>query len=411
MLYDVIIVGGGPAGSIAGITLAHHGCQVLLLDKSRFPREKFCGGGLSLRILRRFPFLKDALNSIPVHALHNVAICSSNGTIALEKRETPIYLTIRRIDFDALLLNRCKQSGIHVFEEEKVSCLVPQTNTLEVVTNSGHNFSGKLIIGADGVHSTIAKQSGLHPGWAADTLAIDFMEERSSHEIQAQSPETMSVFYGYQGAQGYGYIFPKKDHVNIGIGFLKNYFRESIPQTPYEVYGQFVEFLNEHHFLKGKPDRRHFHGYFLPVGGPLQKTYADRILLCGDAAGVVNAFTGEGIYHAMVSGEYAANMALRALEENNFSAAFLSAYQTNWQREIGKELETSVSIQQELFGNPALLDLIIKTAAQNASLRRTLTDYTIGELDYHTFKTRMLLRFAPLYAKYKLGKFFQRKHI
>ncbi len=404
MQYDVIIVGAGPAGSTAGMALKDRGYKVLMIDKSIFPRDKFCGGGLSRRVIKRFPFLAESIHSIPLHDVQNVCIASPNGITAYEQRKEPIYFMIRRRDFDTMLLKRCRNNGIDVLEGQRVTRLIRKTDSIEVLVHTGQKFSGKLVIGADGVHSVIAKQSGLNPGWNADEIAIDFMEESSYQHFHLNERKTMYVFYGYNASDGYGYVFPKKDHVNIGIGFLKNFYQKS-QQKPYETYKQFVGFLNKHGFVEGTPQRRNFHGFFLPLGGPLHKTFTDRVLLCGDAAGFVNAFTGEGIYYAMVSGEHAANTAMQALRYDNFRETVLSNYQKSWRGEIGQELKLSVKIQKELFARIHLVDTIVKAAKNNPPLRRALTDYTIGELDYSDLKRKVLLHFTPIYLKYKIQKF------
>ena len=233
------------------------------------------------------------------------------------------------------------------------------------------------------------------------------MEETPSEQFQSKTTDTMYVFYGFKDSSGYGYIFPKKDHLNIGIGILWPFFKQKIHDKPYRVYKQFLDFLSKNNYVKGQSQRRNFHGYFLPVGGPLQRTFTHRVLLCGDAAGFVNAFTGEGIYYAMVSGEHAAKVALRALERNDFSEKSLSTYQTNWQREIGKELEVSVAIQRESFKRRHLIDFIVKAAQKNDLLRRSLAEYATGELGYQELKRRAIFHFAPFYLEYKLRKIFQ----
>lgn len=408
MQYDVIIVGGGPAGSLAGLTLANKGYQVLILDKTTFPRDKFCGGGLSRRILKRFPFLSKIFEEIPVHYINKVCLKSPNGMTVYEEREEPIYFIIRRSEFDTLLLKQCKKGGLDVLEGHKVTQLVDYPDAIAVITDIGKRFIGKLVIGADGVHSAIARHSGLNPGWPSDKIGINFMEETPYEQLHINMTNMIYVFYGFNYSTGYGYIFPKKNYVNIGIGFLYSYFKENIQEKPYAIYKHFFDFLTRNNFVNGQSQRSNFHGFFVPLGGPLKKTFAPRVLLCGDAAGFVNAFSAEGIYYAMVSAEHAAKVALQALAHNDFSEQSLSTYQANWQQEIGNELEVSVKIQQELFKRPHLINSIVKGAKNNSSLRRTLADYATGELEYRKLKKRILLNLTPVYLKYKLHKIFQR---
>lgn len=404
MQYDVIIVGGGPAGSLAGITLSNTGYKVLLIDKHTFPREKFCGGGISRRVFRRFPWIQDEVKSIPSHYVNKVSFHSPNGTEAFEERDEPIYLMIRRGDFDALLLNKCKQGGIEVLEGQKISQLTVKADSVKLQTTARESFSAKLVIGADGVYSAVAKLSGLNTGWSAERMAIDFMEETSYDHLTVADKDTMYVFYGIENSSGYGYVFPKSDHLNIGMGYLSSYFKERLHEKPQTIYQHFIEVLAQHNVVGGESQSQNMHGYFLPMGGPLSKTFSNRVMLCGDAAGFVNAFTGEGIYYAMVSGEHAAKTALKALQYNDFSEQRLGQYQANWQREIGKELSLSVKIQKEIFKRPALIDKLVKAANQNAGLCRTFADYATGELEYSELKKRLILQLTSFYVTYKFQK-------
>ena len=89
-----------------------------------------------------------------------------------------------------------------------------------------------MVIAADGVNSVIARRLGINPGWPAAKLALDMMEETPVAALRAAEPETMSVFYGYGGAHGYAYIFPKREHVNVGIGYVLPYFKEQRRRRP-----------------------------------------------------------------------------------------------------------------------------------------------------------------------------------
>src|SRR5262249_13820978 len=132
-------------------------------------------------------------------------------------------------------------------------------------------------------------------------------------------PSTLWVAYSYDpgrrngrtAPEGYAYIFPKRDHVNIGIGYVLSYFRGKVDAAPYELQRAFVDDLRSRGIVIGESQRRNFTPFLIPVGGPLAEPGRGRVLLAGDAGGFVNAFTAEGIYYAMVSGDLAGRAVLK----------------------------------------------------------------------------------------------------
>ncbi|PYM94599.1 MAG: hypothetical protein DME08_17575, partial [Candidatus Rokuibacteriota bacterium] len=123
-------------------------------------------------------------------------------------------------------------------------------------------------------------------------------------------------------------------------------------------------------------------------------TVADRVVVCGDAGGFVNAYTGEGIYYAMVTGEHAGLTLAEALKDDDVSARRLAAYEARWRREIGEELNDAVRIQRRIFANPALVDRIIRAAAADARLCRLLARVALGEESLRRRKLEMTWRFV-----------------
>src|SRR6266849_5801124 len=125
MKYDVIIVGAGPAGSLAGINLADSGLRVLIVDRAALPRTKPCGGGISYRVYDRFPYLQAVLRQIPTNVVNRVYLESPCGeSVETEDHASPLYAMIRRYEFDAALLAECKRRGIDVLESCTVTKLV-----------------------------------------------------------------------------------------------------------------------------------------------------------------------------------------------------------------------------------------------------------------------------------------------
>jgi geranylgeranyl reductase family protein len=402
---DVLVVGGGPAGAVAALTLARAGVRVTVLDKKRFPRDKPCGGGIRHGVLRRFPWLAGWLeDAVSVHRVHKVRMESPAGATVTAALEAPIYLTLRRRELDAALLARARREGAAVEEGARVTEVTPAGGGVTVRCVDGRAFTAALVIGADGVNGVVARAAGLGAGFGEDALAIDTMEETPLDELRMADPDTMYVAYGWRGWPGYGYVFPKADCVDAGVGFRLSFFKRSLGGAPYAHHRRFLEEAAARGVVRGRSNPARFHAYRLPLGGPLARTYADRVLVCGDAGGFVNAYTGEGIYYAMVTGEHAGATAVRALDRGDPRAPALAEYQVRWQAEIGDELRESVRIQRRLFAHPALADRIIRAAARDARLCRLFALVALGEAPLRAHRREMAWRFLLAAARERLGR-------
>lgn len=402
--FDLIVVGGGPSGATAAFNAGGRGLRVLLLDKSDFPRDKPCGGGISYRVLTRFSEIADHIRrSIPIHYVHKVLMDSPSGERVLVTSEEPFYLMVRRIEFDAALVDLARETGVQVVRG-RVTGVKVREDSVEVHCVDGRTFGGQLVIGADGVNSVVATEVGLHNGWPTRSLAIDTMEETELSELNVPDMDTMYVAYGYKKYLGYGYVFPKTTHVDLGIGFFLSYYQEQLNEHLYEYHRRMVEDLDAQGFVRGRSVRKNFKAFRIPLGGPLSPSYAERSIVCGDAGGFVNGFTAEGIYYAMVSGHHAGQAAAQALESGDLTAKNLARYEERWRHEIGGELRHSMMIQRRLFADPGLIDSLIRAAARDPKLRRVFAGVAVGKesLRERWFEIVLRLVAAALRGRIKL---------
>jgi geranylgeranyl reductase family protein len=411
----VVVVGAGPAGATAARALALAGMPVQLVDRSAFPRNKPCGGGISLRVLRRFPYLKRALDRIATHAVSRLRLEGPEGESTIVESREPAALMIRRMDFDNLLVSLAVEAGAELVTGVDVVQASAGPEAVLLTARDGRRLEASLVVAADGVHSVIARRLGLNRGWTPQAVALDMMEETPRSTLRDIDPSTMWVAYGYdpqklqkaqeqgqsrrsrsaRAAEGYAYIFPKRDHVNVGIGFLLSYYRGVVEQTPYELQCELIDELRERGVMAGESVRRNFTPFLIPVGGPLRRPGRGRVLLAGDAGGFVNAFTAEGIYYAMVSGDLAA----RAIIETPGAPAghrLARRYRRACDYEIGSELRDSVLVQRYLFANRLRMGRMIRNADRHPATVRALLDYAIGRRSYASIRRRMLTRSPQL---------------
>ncbi|HEV8347407.1 MAG TPA: geranylgeranyl reductase family protein [Vicinamibacterales bacterium] len=407
---DALVVGAGPAGATAARTLARAGVRVRLLDRSAFPRNKPCGGGISVRVLKRFPYLERELSRISTHALSRLYLEGPDGDGALIESDGPAALMIRRIEFDELLVSLAVDAGA-VLETADIAQAREDADRVVLTSRDGRQFAAPMVIAADGVHSGVARRLGINAGWPSTAVALDMMEETPRETLRDVDPSTLWVAYGYSGKpqtsdvrrqtssrsrsvpEGYAYIFPKRDHVNIGIGYVLSYYRESVDEAPYELQRGFVDRLRERGVVVGDSVRRNFTPFLIPVGGPLREPGRGRVLLAGDAGGFVNGFTAEGIYYAMVSGDLAAKTIIDSASPVSLARRYAAACDY----EIGAELRDSVAIQRYLFGDRRRIGRIIRGANRERAATQPILDFARGLCSYAQVRRRILAR-SPLVA-------------
>ena len=399
----VLVVGAGPAGATAARTLAAAGVSVRILDRASFPRNKPCGGGISLRVLSRFPYLEDALPRIATHTLNRLHLEGPDGESTVIESDEPAALMIRRVEFDELLVSLALREGAELVTGADIVQASANHERVTLVARDGRRFDASLVIAADGVHSMVARRLGLHSGWPATSIALDMMEETPRTELRDLDPSTLWIAYGFElgrtacpprgAAEGYAYIFPKRDHVNIGIGYVLSYYRRAIEASPYELQRGFVDELRSRGVVSGESVRRNFTPFMIPVGGPLSRPGRGRVLLAGDAGGFVNAFTAEGIYYAMVSGDLAA----RAIIETGGVVSrdrVARRYRRACRREIGPELRDAVLVQRHLFSDRVRIARIVRNAHRHPAITKLILDYAIGRRSYLSAR-RGLIRRSP----------------
>jgi geranylgeranyl reductase family protein len=410
----VLVVGAGPAGATAARRLALAGVKVRLLDRAVFPRNKPCGGAISLRVLRRFPYLERELARIATHEVSRLYLEGPDGASAIVESPWPAVLMIRRVEFDALLVSLAVEAGAELVTGADIVQARETADAVELAARDGRRFSAPVVIAADGVYSVVARRLGLNHGWPDTSVALDMMEETPRTVLRDLDPSTLWVVYGCEppgardsvsrngrAAEGYAYVFPKKDHVNVGIGYVLSHYRTAIDQTPYDLQRGFVDLLRRRGVTEGESVRANFTPFQIPVGGPLRRPGRGRTLLAGDAGGFVNGVTAEGIYYAMVSGDLAARAVCGSKGLSNGATRTLATrYARACNREMGAELRDSVLIQQYLFADRRRIAKLVEGARRQGALARLALEFAVGRAGYRALRRRLLLGSPRLGAQF-----------
>ena len=396
--FDAIVVGGGPGGAVAATFLARANVKTLLIDKARFPRDKACGdavGGQSAELLGELG-LEPQLAQYRVARINGEIFTSPKGAevqIPFAPRPPanshagpPVYI-IRRMILDNLLFQLAKSHpAVTMLESFTVQDLLWKgTQVSGVIGQDQHSkireFGARVVIGADGALSKVAEKVG----------SYDFSHKHHDHWIGA----FRSYFEGVRGLTdnleihfvdglipGYFWIFPTGDGcANVGAGMLETDLRgergalrkkkTNIRQVTNAIIASHPRFRPRFENAREVPGT--FRGWQLPCGSERRKLAGNGWMLTGDAASLIDPFSGEGIPNAMLSGRFAAECAATALRAGDCSERILKSYEQRVWKELGPQLDISYRLQR-IVRHKWLVNLIIGRAASSAYVRRTIAE-------------------------------------
>ena len=405
-MYDLIIAGAGPAGCTLALNLAGSGLNIAMVEKETFPRKKICGDALSgkvLNILRRLPepIFQDFLKNVEKEPSRGIRFVSPNLkgldlpfiTDSITGYESPGYICRREI-FDEFLFKKLSDyTNIKVFEGTKISAISVQKDFAEITTDKGE-LRSRIVAGADGVHSIV--RSLISPGIPKSGYCVGI---RSYYKnVAGLHPDNfIELIFLRELLPGYLWIFKGPAGLaNVGLGMLQ----QQIVRKRINLSRLFLNLIRNHPYLSprfanalpvGKPE-----AHTLPLGTFSMKRSGNRFLLLGDAAFLVDPFSGEGIGNAMASGECASQVIRKCFKKNSFTGTDLSEYDQKLQRRMGNELRIS-SMLQKLSRSPALFNFVINKANNNRKVRELLSGMFTNEnlrsrLTRPSFYIRLMFR-------------------
>ncbi len=357
--YDVIVAGAGPAGSTAARILARAGARVLLLDRATFPRDKPCGGGVTFRA--------DEANDLDLAPVTEREIYGVRVSVRLGRRfdrTSPRLLArmTQRSKLDAYLVEHAACAGAEFRDGVAVRAVDIGPDGAVVRTDRGA-AEAPVLIGADGINGVTARALGIE---AAGETAVAF---EANYPALNGDMEPWSRMIGLDLAGipgGYAWIFPKGDHLNVGVGGWKY----TGPTLRHELSRLCAYYGLDESRLRGH------RGYQLPLRRDDAPVVRGPAMLAGDAAALVDPLSGEGIWAAFVSGRLAATEAQRYLAGE---ARDLSGYQRALDAEMRDEIIASKRLQAIFQRLPSVSVLMLK---YNSTFWRYMTEIIRGELTY-----------------------------
>lgn len=356
--------------------LACKNLRVLLIEKEKLPRYKPCGGGLTKRALGILPF--DMTGLMEDHIFK--AEISLNNHVIVQKTTTyPMFSTVMRDQFDAFLVEKAVNAGADLRENTGFQSLSGPVGDLKLETSRG-TFLTRVIVGADGARSTVARALGL---WKRRAFMTALVAE-VFYENGTISKKLRNTVYWDFGMipKGYGWVFPKKGHLSVGIlshsKRLKN--SRSLLETYMKTKG-----------LHSGGEVKSLRGHLIPFGPQGRILLANQNgLLVGDAAGLTDAVTGEGIYYALREAEMASKVISNSLEVNS---AGLEEYNTLINKELVKELTYAKRLGYVLYSYPLISHRVLKAKGQR--LVEYQLEVMLGARTYKDLYHKMIRRTLP----------------
>ena len=328
-IFDVIIVGAGPAGLVTGWMLSEHGVHTIILEKDKIPgRNKPCGGALTSRAKKYFSLLKGE----PYIEIRKIKLVFPNGESRIVEYDETVMINIERERLARVLIRNCQKNGCTLLTSHKFVVAERNGNLWDITVknmenNQIINLKSKILVGADGVLSQVNKTLNIRSPFKKDELglSVQYLISRA----QVVRDDANEFYYGHQVSPfGYAWIFPHTEYFHTGVGAL-------LSKIDDNLRGYLDRFIPSQFKKLNNPI---FQAALVPLSGLSTPSYTKAALLVGDSAGHVLPITGEGIAYSMTAAEIAADIIYNSIKNNDFSAEFFRRYEKKWISRIGSDL-------------------------------------------------------------------------
>jgi geranylgeranyl reductase family protein len=363
--HDVIIVGAGPAGATLAYELAKGGIRVLLLEKEKLPRYKCCAGGVTSKAAKLLDF---DISEVVEDVVYEVSFTFNLGSPYLGQHSQPLIYTVMRDAFDYFLVKKAQQLGAVLMDGQKITQIQMSRDWVEIST-ADNIFRSRLVAGADGAYSLVARKLGMGRSMeyvmGMESEVVVPKEELAKWKSRAQME--LGCIPG-----GYAWVFPKRDHLSVGVGCLTSKARQLSHH-----HQKFVNSLCTGNYTIARSS-----SHLVPTCTKGRLVWQDKALLLGDAAGFADPLTGEGIYNAILSAQLAAPVIESSLAHDKVK---LEDYQEAVDERIMSELRIARVLSKIFVRFPHLAFGMFK---RSEGVWRAGCGLMSGELKYADIKGR-----------------------
>lgn len=342
--YDLVVVGGGPAGSSAAYAAAKSGIKVALIEKEKSIAETVRTSGVTwVHNIKEFGIPDDCYNPI-----RNFSFCSPNNEVTIsDSVARAAVLNVRKTY--RWLAREAEQSGADIFVNTSIDkVLKNEKGDIAGVGGKGPNgtivtFHSKVVIDASGFTSTVCKAMGFAPQWERFGAGAEY-----EAEVENVDPQTWWLMVGQQySPAGYAWIFPLGNNiVRIGVGVGK-------PESSVDPTQRLKDIMEKKLGPIGKLGKItpiEFHYGLIPNDGLSRKTVFNNLILVGDSAGQANPLVLEGIRYAIKYGRVAGKVSADAIKSGNTDKSALEAYEKNWRKDIESKINSAGKVQNRWIG-------------------------------------------------------------
>jgi len=361
---DVAIIGAGPGGSAVAMGLKNSGLQVVLIDESNFPREKICGDAIPSWVLTDLePYCaaihETFLETMKPGIFSSTSMLLSNGQKLNFKWGKPGYM-IPRLQFDNFLLDQVLASGkIRFFGGEKISKVHKLDSGYELFNSEGKLLLRcRVLIGADGASSLVAKSVSAR---GSKSRSAGHAVRAYYKNVNLESSDTSMVFFDKAFSPGYFWIFPLPDNrANVGFGMPNtSRLKRNIKLT--KASEEFIKSNDSvTRILKSAESEGPFKGGILPFAGKWKPLAGLDYILVGDAANLLDPFSGDGIRNAVRSGLFAAETILNAFQTGKLNPDLLKAYESLIKKHLWPQLKQRAKLVKWVGRLPWLVPFVIR---------------------------------------------------
>ena len=372
---EVLVIGGGPAGSAAGYWLARAGHSVTVVEKKEFPRDKTCGDGLTPRAVHQLEEMGLGEELSRFHRYHGLRATGMGRTLELEWPSHPVYpqhgYVVRRRDLDLMVARNAERAGATLLEHhEALEPIVERGFAQGAIVKDAHGetkeIRSRFVVVADGANSRFGRALGTFrtKEWPYGTAIRTYWKTPRHADPWIESALDVHDRNG-NPLPGYGWIFPVGDGtINVGVGLLSTFKRFRDVNTSHVLSSYAGMIADDWGIDPGAPERRATSGK-IPMGGSVGPKVGARHVVVGDAAGSVNPFNGEGIDYAYETARMAATVISEALATGDPRA--LARYETMLRDEYGQYFKVA-RLFARVIGRPALMRELARVGIHSRTL-------------------------------------------
>jgi geranylgeranyl reductase family protein len=363
--------------------LSKHGIKHVLIDKEVFPRDKICGDALSGKVVYALNRVKpDVVGQIAEQTEKflpswGISFVAPNGqrldvpfTTDKTSQKYPPGFIATRTDFDALMVDNVHSDFCTLFQGVSVKNTEITSDKAVLELADGQTITSNLVVDCSGAHSQLAKANGIERELNHYCAGL----RQYYKNVSGLSDEGyIELHFIKDVLPGYFWIFPMTDNrVNVGIGMLSS----SVSKHKVNLKKELERIIHSHPEISKRFERAEpmetVKGWGLPLGSKRRQISFDRLMLCGDAASLIDPFTGEGIGNGMISAKYAVDAVVKAIETQNYTVEVLEQYDKDVYHHLGPELNMSHQLQK-MVKYPWLFNFVANKGRKSAEFKSLLT--------------------------------------